>query len=264
MHQRKIHLIGDSISKGYALGEYEDTLSPSNPLWPLRSISSMANNTLYGVGIKDEFYYTGLPAVNFSSDIEATEVAIRAIVNNGTIRSGDVVIFEDAGPHIEDPDTYQEQWEFLRAAVVDRFDITLVMMSMFSYSPAPNDNRYDVTFGSRTMNAATLAAATSLVPNERGQTLFFDMKTNMDGWETSAYGSDLVPVMLPDGIHPNVWGQARMAGEILKLLRYRPYLGSTVPGLEAVASANWVALAYGSPYFSSVKAATYMRDCLLR
>jgi hypothetical protein len=271
-HRRFIHLIGDSLSKGYALGAYSEQIiangpsDPRNAILLFASISSMANNVLYENGIRDEFNYTGIPAVNLSSDISTTVASIRALVANGTIRSGDVVVAEDAGPHNQDPDLYQSQWEQFRAAVVDRFDITLVMMSMFSYPNAAADSQYSTLFGTapnqRTMNAATVAAYQATIPNERGQTLWIDMKTAMDNWRSSAKSVDNVDVMHPDDIHPNVWGQALMVGELLKALQYRPYL-NTADGLKNLAYTQYAQLKYGSTTFNALRAFQYMHQCIL-
>ncbi|TBG78626.1 hypothetical protein ELG76_04220 [Rhizobium leguminosarum] len=264
-YRRKIHIIGDSIGKGWALGRYEEEITPAYYLYPVylfRSISSMANNVLYENGIRDEFYYTGVPAVNFSSDISTTVAAIRALIANGTIRSGDVVVAEDAGQHNQDPDLYQSQWEQVRAAVVDRYDITFVMMSMFSYPNAAADYQYSTLFGTRTMNEATVAAYQATIPNERGQTLWVDMKTAMDNWRSSANSVDNVDVMHPDDIHPNVWGQALMVGELLKALNYRPYL-NTADGLKNLAYNQYGLLKYGSTTFNATRAFQYMQKCIL-
>lgn len=261
-YRRRIHLIGDSISKGWALAHYEEELSPSNPLYLFRSIPSMANNVLYENGIRDEFYYTGVPAVNLSSTLATTLASIRSMIAVGTIRSGDAVVVEDAGPHCQDPDLYQSQWEQLRAAVVDRFDITLVMMSMFSYPNAAADSQYSTIFGTRTMNDATTAAYLATIPNERGQTLWIDMKTAMDNWRSSAKSVDNVDVMHPDDIHPNVWGQALMVGKLLEALQYRPYINDAA-ALKNLAYTQYASLKYGSTTFTALRSFQYMAQCIL-
>ncbi|MGO7149006.1 hypothetical protein ACCS52_26580 [Rhizobium ruizarguesonis] len=267
-YRRRIHLIGDSLSKGYALGAYSEQIIANGPSDPrtaillFASISSMANNVLYENGIRDEFYYTGVPAVNLSSDLTATLATIRSMIACGAIRSGDVVVAEDAGPHCEDPDLYQSRWEQIRAAVIDRFDITLVMMSMFSYPNAAADSQYSTLFGDRSMNDATLAAYQATIPNERGQTLWMDMKTAMDNWRASAKSVDNVDVMHPDGIHPNVWGQALMVGELLKALKYRPYINDC-SGLKNLAYNQYGQLKYGSTTFTALRAFQYMGQCIL-
>ncbi|MDR9813118.1 hypothetical protein [Rhizobium hidalgonense] len=271
-YRRHIHLIGDSISKGYALGAYSEQIIANGPSDPrtaillFASISSMANNVLFENGIRDEFWYTGVPAVNLSSDLSTTTATIRSMIAAGTIRSGDAVVVEDAGPHCQDPDLYQSQWEQLRAAVVDRFDITLVMMSMFSYPNAAADSQYTTLFGTapnqRTMNAGTLAAYQATIPNERGQTLWIDMKTAMDNWRSAAKSVDNVDVMLVDDIHPNVWGQALMVGKILEALQYRPYLNDC-NGLKNLAYNQYGQLKYGSTTFTALRSFQYMAQCIL-
>lgn len=265
-NQTNVHLFGDSISRGYGLGIFADdpALSTSNPLYAFRSIANMANMVMADNGLPDVFTYRG--NLYGSSSFFST---IASLIANNTIKAGDVCVFEDAGDSNMLPDDYQAQFESFRLAASSTNDISIVMMSMFDYSPAPTNCQFDTVFGTRTMNQATLAASqTSL--SVVGPTSYIDMNAKMD-YETTLgpyrMGAYAIPMMHPDGIHPNVWGQALMTGEILKACGYIAPLIRSCASLEAIASANKTALAYGSAYTSSFTgpiSAAEMRYMILR
>lgn len=261
MRYRRVHLYGDSIFKGWALRTFDPPTD--HPLFGFRSIASLANMVLAENGIADTFSYDGL-GVNFGWDTNEAAAGIRARLESGDIRPGDVIVFQDAGPHCQDPDAYQAQWETMRAAAVEKHDVLAIMMTMFDYPPAPADNQYDRPFGTRTMNEATVAAAKAEMAVV-GRTIVSDMNGIMDYEITSGpyrvdkYG---VPMIHPDGIHPNVWGQARMTGVLLSLCGYGGRLSNCSTAKE-LAAANAGALAYGSQLMTPALASAEMEYMLL-
>ncbi len=246
-YDKVVHLVGDSISRGYALGVFADGVPSNHPYYILRSIPSMANSVLANSNSPHRLCY-----------MSGTDV--RARFRDGVIRSGDVVIFEDAGEHGSDPVAYKQMIANLRAAITDKHNVTAVFMSMFDYYPVPNF-QYDTPFNGKTINQATYEAATEDT-NHVGQTLFLDMNSLMDGWKASSEGQQGVPIIL-DGIHPNVWGQMFMTGEYLKIAGLRPYL-TNASDLYNVIYANWQTFAYGSPYFTQNRAIEYANFCIYR
>lgn len=260
MKKQTIHLYGDSISRGYGLGEFADTVTPSHPLFLLRSIASMANAILYDSGHKDTVVYRGSlyghPTV---------ESEIREAIRTGAIRSGDTIVLEDAGDTNMDPDDYQAKFEGYRAAVADKHDITVVLMSMFDYPPAPVDHQFDALFGTRTMNDA-IRAATDAPLALIGQTIYTDMNAVMDYESMEGpyrTGNYAIPFMHPDGIHPNVWGQLLMTGEILKAAGYSGALSSAA-SIQTVVAGNLNLAGYGSPYFSAGIAQAMVNHMVIR
>ena len=242
------------------LRDFPEALDPAHPLYAFRSIPSMANAALQDNGCTVRFAYGGAAIGD-----PAAPQTIRDRIAAGVIRSGDVVVFEDAGSHGSDPAAYCAQWQALRAAAGDRHDITVVMMSMFDYLTNPElmpAYQYDVAIGGMTMNQATYAAARADL-GCIGQTLWLDMNAKMDQWRNSALNGDGVNVIHPDGIHPNVWGQMLMVGEIMKAVGLRPYIAD-VPSAMALAQANYLALAYGGPNFTANRAREYAKHCLMR
>lgn len=260
---RVIHLYGDSIARGYGLGIFADQVDQPHPLYELRSIGSTANIVLAENGRKDVFAYGGAAIV----EGETTAEVIRERVASGVIRSGDVVVIEDAGKHSCDPGDYADKIADLREAITEQHDITAIFMTMFDYPDGSNlasnpDYQYDLPFGGETINQA-IAEAVTEDRDYVGQSRLLDMNARMDQWRSSALAIDGVPVMRPDGIHPNVWGQMRMAGEILKAAGLRPYL-STTESVQTIARVNYQALAYGAAGFTASRAAAYASNCLLR
>lgn len=265
-HAKAIHLYGDSIARGFALKQFADEVSSSHPMYGFRSIAAMANALLADNGLPHVVAYGGL-ALTYVDGGYATGInGIKARVASGVIRSGDVVVIEDAGAHGCDPDEYEAVLLDLRRAVTGSHDVTCILMSMFEYQIPPNSvppsYQWDHRFGGRSMNDAIRAAAEAEL-DAVGQTLFLDMNSAMDQWRYSAMSIDGVEVMHSDGIHPNVWGQMRMTGEILKIAGLRPYLSVDVTN-RALAQENYQALAYGAPSFTASRAGVYATNCLLR
>jgi hypothetical protein len=257
LFDRAIHLFGDSLFRGYALGAFGDEIGSAHPLYAFRSPAAMINLVLADNGRREIANHAGT-AIDDAYD---TPSIVRQRIAEGIIRPGDVVVFEDAGPHGSDPDAYQTKMAALRRAACERDDITCVMMTMFDYPPAPVASQYDTPFDGRTINDAVRAAAmeeTSYV----GRTLLLDMNAEMDAWRSEAAKSDDLAVIHDDGIHPNVWGQMFMAGEILKIAGWRPHLAAA-PTATWLAHIHWRRLAYGTR-FSREKARRYAVRSLLR
>lgn len=189
-----VFLFGDSIMRGYALGFFPDKateVQKKDPLWSERSPASM----LLQKGITATYSsFTGQPDV-------ASEAASRIsnLIDQNIIRSGDVVVMEDAGRHSSDPLSYFDNWltvgrEFQRA------NVTLVMMTIPDKIQAAELGgqsadlyRYSVDFNGLSHNDSTRIAAHVL-----GARLI-DLKALIDTAGPSA--------LHEDGIHPNVKGQ---------------------------------------------------------
>src|SRR3546814_19826422 len=89
------------------------------------------------------------------------------------------------------------------------------------------------------MNQATYAAATADL-GCIGQTIWLDMNAKMDQWRNAALTADGDNVIHEDGIHPNVWGQMLMTGEIMKAIGLRPYIADVPSALALeIGRATW-------------------------
>lgn len=257
--QRTIHLYGDSISRGYGLGGFSDLIPTDHPLYLLRSPASMIESVFSDNGITDSVRYAG---DLFIGGIEQTD-RLEQDWDSGLIRVGDILVFEDAGPAAM-PDDYEQQWRALRAVATEYHPVTLLMLEMFDFPPAPEDSQYATALGlsERTRNQASAAAAAAQMPYV-GQTLRVHLRDTMVQARSSARVYDQVDLILPDGIHPNVWGQMLLVGEVLKAAGYSPLIHS-VASLQALAEANWYILAGTSPTFTPYRARQYVEWLLRR
>lgn len=259
-----VHLYGDSISRGVALGKYEsgaDPLDPADPLYAFRSIESTANWALELNGRSERFVFCG----NIKPDV------IKARIRSGLIRAGDTIILEDAGDYVDGPDSYYQFWlDARRASTKD--GITLVMMTMFDYCENENQAcamQFDAPVGAQgTLNDATRRAAdvtaNPVRPNGHlhdGDFRFIDMNWVMDDWRRSALTVDGVDVIRRDGVHPNVWGQMKMTQHYLVTAGLSQYVVEVGP-MEDLAEQNSGVLAYGSPTFTSARARAYVAAML--
>jgi hypothetical protein len=252
-----VHLFGDSISRGYALEAHADEVPQSNRLYEFRSIASMANLVLRENGHGPLFAFAG-EAVGENSKPRKVE----KYIGEGLVRAGDIVVITDAGDYQGGPRAYQRELAELRRIVTERQDITCIMMTMFDYPPAGPEFQFDRPVDGMTRNDAIRAAASERQPYE-GRTLLLDLNEEMDEWRASAMRQDGVDVVLPDGIHPNVWGQMLITGEILKAAGFRRYLAHADAAVS-IARANWKDLAYDSKRFSPKRAEQFVKHCLLR
>lgn len=259
-----VHLYGDSIFRGAALGQFEDgdnALDPAHPLYAFRSPASMANWALSHNNRPERFAYCG--------GISPSNITAR--IASGVIRAGDFVVLEDAGAYEAGPNAYYSFWWSVRQAA-NAAGVTVVMMSMFEYCTGSNmacSMQFDAQMmGQGTLNDATRRAAlvTANPVNASGNALtspvrFIDMNWVMDAWRNSALSVDGVDVMRGDGVHPNVWGQMKMVQHILAVAGLRSAITNTTP-LEDLAAANVSALSYGSTTFNATRARTYVATML--
>lgn len=259
-----VHLYGDSIMRGAALGQFEDgdnALDPAHPLYAFRSPAAMANWALELNNRPERFAYCG--------PVSASTISAR--VAAGVIRSGDTVVFEDAGDYPAGPNAYYAWWWQARVAA-SAPGVTLVMMSMFDFCTGANmacSMQFDAQMlGQGTLNDATrraaLATANPVSPSGHalsGTVTFIDMDWLMTSWRNSALSVDGVDVMRGDGVHPNVWGQMKMTQHILAAAGLRQFVTDVDP-LQDLAEANAAALAYGSTTFTPGRARVYVAAML--
>lgn len=266
---RTIQFYGDSRKRGWALGAFPEEISSSHPLYLFRSPKSMIESACADSGIAVQVVER-----TYLNDANAVLDAAALSLN-----PGDAVVVEDAGEHdyapiYSDPDNYQAMWQGVLGAFVapsSAMPTTPAQLTAFilntvaggvqicaettpDYTSLVNC-QYDVVFSgkTRTMNDAIRAAAAS-----KGAKVI-DTNALIDQWKSDLYGEQLVPVMHPDGIHENVWGQAMRCGGILKALGITVTNTSTLSNL---AENNIGTLRYGSPYLQSGKAALNMYHCL--
>jgi len=223
---QRILLKGDSIAKGYGFGNYTD---PS----PLRTIpgivallfkDNLSRAPLFETAswIWNGFYPDGTPK---TVDNMADE--IRGNVKRGDLRTGDWLVFEDAGqydmtvhpaPWPAKGDFYNGLREGLRSLVqgveptIGREHILL--MTMFDYNPVCPTCAWDEVLddGVHTANDAVRDEARALGVR------VIDMNAVMDDAHEYLQKNGWGRPVGPDGIHPNVYGNYVMALAILRAL----------------------------------------------
>jgi hypothetical protein len=224
---KTVHLLGDSISRGWAVGCFEP--SPAHQLYKLRSPWSVANLVAAENGIPVHFGFL------FANLTHCDRLAQR--ITDKLIQAGDVVILEDAGPHDQDPDAYQSLVENV-LSILSEAGAAPMVMTMFDYSPAPLKAQYSTAFtGSRsgivrTINQAIQAAAAAY------SATVIDMKAVMDEWQAYCQSQRSLQVMHSDGIHPNHWGTMRIAGKLLEVTGGLPMVRATRELQDVVVSAS--------------------------
>ena len=224
-YKRVVHLLGDSISRGWALGTFPDVAPPevkASSRWPLRSPASMVNLLIADAGLNGEIVVAFADHLGFPDDArvatQATKVA--KLIADNVIRQGDLVVLEDAGNHPRDPDRYELQWRRVLQPLAAS-GATVIMVDMFDYitdtevGGDPADTyRFSVAFkggatgAMRSHNDATAAAARSAgVP-------LIPLHKRMDAYRSTALDRFKTDPIHRDGIHPNIWGQCVFAAVI--------------------------------------------------
>jgi hypothetical protein len=238
-----VHLCGDSIAWGFALGRLPPQVSPSEPLYPFRSIAGMANLVLEENFAPAAFSYLGFSVIDGGAS-----GTLARLTDQHVIRPGDWVVLEEAGAHNPDPAVYQD-YLTMAVSAASAPGVNVAVLTMFDYPPAPAECQNDA--GSPSMNDVARSAAAA------GNATLIDCNESMDRWRTSAKAADGVNVIHPDGIHPNVWGQMRMTADILRAVGMRNFIFSARTAME-IAGANYQKLSYGAnTRWNSRRAETY-------
>lgn len=247
---RVVHLVGDSVMLGSALGLIAPNVPVTHPLYLLRSPEETLNLLLGANGVDARAVYAGYllglnPQAPGSSGMVSSPLTIRKALRDGEIRAGDVVVCEDAGNRGTDAWWYRQAWRELRAAIADRHSVTAVLCTTPDYPPAAAPATFDEPFPDslETPNGIIrdVAREDRAYP---GQTLLADVDRAMDWRRASVLASDGVDLMLADGVHPGVWGQLLLCGQILRASGLRSRVTSVAPVSELL-TANLGSVASG-------------------
>ncbi len=134
----------------------------------------------------------------------------------------------------------------------------------------PDGFRFEAAFpspatgGSRSHNQALRDAAAKLAkdPDNKGTLVFLDMRRRMDAFRAALDATFGLAALTPEGIHPNLWGEAYLARELLRAAGLAPLLTNTGPYREMLA-ANASRLALGGREVDPAKAREFIDAWLL-
>lgn len=237
-----IHLLGDSIARGFALANFADLINTTHPLYKFSSQFSMANMALEENGLNVRVQALGILGT-FTTGGIADQVT--AYISAGHAQPGDWMVFEDAGEHVDDPAAYQTALQGVLDAAAS---LNRICMTTPDYDHGfGTDYEWDHEYSGTSINEAIqAAAATRSVP-------CIDMNAIQDAYRTECLADGGVDTFLSDGVHPGVWGQMKWIGATLAAIGV-PI--ATYETLKSLAAANHAALAYGGT-MDATKAQTY-------
>lgn len=125
LYKRVVHVYGDSIARGRGLGTYE---LPS----ALDRIEDTAQLLLKDNGVSDKellFRYA------WAQDVPT----LAAELQSGMIRDGDIIVYEDAGPHEANIERRRNRFlEIIQTVRTSGRKVQLVFTTMFDYQPHPS------------------------------------------------------------------------------------------------------------------------------
>ncbi len=196
---RVIHIYGDSIARGWGFGVFEY----KNPLNRIQDIAQMLLRD-NGVSKQELFFRFA-----WTQDVKR----ISQELNSGMIKDGDVVVFEDAGPHEDNVEQRRQRFLAIKETVKkSRREVSLVLTTMFDYWPTPlyYNSEYDALIGDSgmTMNQVVLEIAADGYPS------VLDWNKQMDQ-AVEALRLFGVSPMHRDGVHPNIFGNFLLAASLL-------------------------------------------------
>jgi hypothetical protein len=193
---KTIFYFGDSISRGAVLRKFPDQFTEEEArferYWDQRSPAAVSNTVRSESGAVA--VYAGPSGQPHSGNIELVD----RLLDERTIRPGDVIVFEDAGQHNKSPQTYFENWMKLRSALADAgvFVVLVTMPDFVEGIPDAEAMKYDLEFGGITHNQATRRASAEPIAGN-SKTILLDLDALLDDRK----------FFLEDGIHLNLHGQ---------------------------------------------------------
>lgn len=209
---RVVHIYGDSIARGWGFGifEYKNHLN---------RIQDIAQMLLRDNGVSEQELFFRFA---WSQDVKR----ISQELSSGMIRDGDIIVFEDAGPHEDNVEQRRERFLTIEEAVKGSGrEVSLILTTMFDYWPTPPyyNSEYDALIGDSgmTMNQVVLEIAADGYPS------VLDWNKQMDQ-AVEALRLFGVSPMHRDGVHPNIFGNFLLATSLLN------HIGIPISNYESV------------------------------
>lgn len=196
---RVVHIYGDSIARGWGFGVFEHKNR-------LNRIQDIAQMLLRDNGVSEHELFFRFA---WSQDVKR----ISQELSSGMIRDGDIIVFEDAGPHEDNVKQRRERFLTIEEAVKGSGrEVSLILTTMFDYWPTPPyyNSEYDALIGDSgmTMNQVVLEIAADGYPS------VLDWNKQMDQAVESLRLFGVSP-MHRDAVHPNIFGNFLLATSLL-------------------------------------------------
>lgn len=204
-----VHLYGDSITKGWGFGRYDD---PS----PLCRIQDIAN-LLAAANLADPPKFVRLaPREGEPSALssEAVDRLIKVRISAGEIGPEDCLVYEDAGPHGSSYHDYRRKLASICEAAKGA-NRRVFLMTMFAYKPTVPESDYDAP----TKDVPGKSINDAIRDEAEAQGVgCIDMDGCMDRLQEALKARGWGSTCHRDGIHPNVFGNTLMALVVLRAL----------------------------------------------
>ena len=199
-----IHIYGDSIARGYGLADFDNT-SQINSIWGI-------GNLMLPDGSGYVFRYGANEPIQDNSIWQAVQA--------GVIEPGDVMVFENAGPHFDNTEYYRIWLRLVRFQATHRgkaaLDVRLLLTTTPDYNPGPayyNSNYDEIVDSGLSINDVVRQEA------EPPDLLDWDAEMDRAAGIMAEYGAT---PMLADNVHPNAFGNLVLAVSILRKLDIAP------------------------------------------
>jgi hypothetical protein len=213
-----IHLSGDSIMRGYAFGVFAEEIDQDDPRALMGRPSSIMTSLLKDQMISNyRVIYAGnngLPL--YEGSVHAN---IRDLRVKGVLRSGDLIVIEDAGEHRQQPREYQKHV----SALIERFaEVPGVRILVVSTCDAalegggypPDQVSFRLKFRGLSHNDA-MQLAVSEATAKGIDVSFLDFRRTCDRIRAVLKSNYQLDILLADRIHINFWGYIALCLDIL-------------------------------------------------
>ena len=227
---QRILMIGDSITKGYAFGNYTDP-SPLRTVYGTATLLMQANLPRYPEFMRLSGGWQGLkPDGTPIGPADTLTGNLQYCIDRGEVHHGDWLIYEDAGevnmfihpaPLRMEKNIYSEYTSALGSMIHAAESATgpghVLVMTMFDYQPRCKYCRWDEPLDDGVHTGNDVIRDTAAKTGAR----VINMRRVMDAANEWIAAKGYGRTVGPDGIHPNVFGNFVMALAILQSLGYQ-------------------------------------------
>ena len=238
---RVVHLFGDSICRGFALGQLGDAVPEDHPLHVLRSPGSTLDALCEANDLPERAVWRG-PVLGVRDDGSPglTLNAPELCGPPSRIRGSRALTWwrsRTRVPTVGIPSPMRPRSQRSSACWWSGPDLAVLLVTT-DYPPAPPHSQWDLEIGDRSHNAVIRA----IVTRYPDRVVLADWDAEQNVWRDRMLAEHGVDPFFTDGIHANVWGQLLL----VRLLLHGAGIEITDVGpLADLLATNWQAVAYG-------------------